>query len=182
MPPCPPSHPLIFRFRHPLHVFPIVYSTYSFPMDVPVLLGSIFPSDFTPVLPSPLLRFFSVLGVLGRVSIHLYMCYHIYTTPSCLNVHHLTAFLCPWKHTVFYCEYILVWYLHSVRGLKNVSYIFTRLLYTYIKAGEKRKSERTSAVSRGGDDSGIDTVDAIHTCRVLYCRRAHTSAHVALRT
>jgi len=30
--------------------------------------------------------------------------------------------------------------------------------------------------------SAIDAVDAAHNCRVLYCRRAHTSAHVALRT
>jgi len=72
-----------------------------------------------PPLPPPPL--FSVLEVLGRGFIHSCMYYHVYTTPSCLKVRYLTAFSCPWKLTVFYCKYILAWYLHRVRGFKNAS-------------------------------------------------------------
>ena len=73
------------------------------------------PFRLYPCLSLPLFRFFSILEVLGKRSIHLYMNSHVYTTPSCLNVHYLTAFSCSWKHTIFYCEYILARYLEALK-------------------------------------------------------------------
>ena len=120
--PCPPAHPHI-----PLSFASGTLHMSSPPYTLPIaaLWMFLYPWDEQSLQtlhlssPPPSSAFFSVLEVLGRGLIYLCMYYHVYTTPSCLKVRYLTAFSCPWKYTVFYCKYILVWYLHRVRGLKN---------------------------------------------------------------